>query len=98
MPELYGNPRKSELRSEISKLRSDLAEAQSENRKLRNALDWAQAARTELQLKIDRMEAITKEALAIASVDISKLIPERMATERRVRRAAALAEFQENTE
>ena len=92
MPELYGNPRKSELRSEISKLRSDLAEAQTENRKLRRSLEWTRAAKTELELKIERMEASTKEALSIAAMDISGRISERIHAERRAWMESVAAE------
>jgi septal ring factor EnvC (AmiA/AmiB activator) len=92
MPQLYGNPRKSELRSEISKLRSDLAEALTENRKLRRSLEWTWAAKTELELKIERMEASAKEALSIAAMDISGRISERIRAEKRARMESIAAE------
>ena len=93
MPELYGNPRKSELRSEISKLQSDLAAVRADNRKLRSQLEWTRAAKTELELKIERMGALAKEALLIADTDITGRISERILSERRARVESVEAEY-----
>jgi hypothetical protein len=92
MPELYGNPRKSELRTEISTLRSELAAVRKENMNLRRSLTWMQAAKTELEIKIQRMEGSAKEVLSIAAMDIGDRVSDRIEAERRARFKAAAVE------
>lgn len=83
MPELYGNPRKSELRQEISDLRAQLDSSRSDNRKLRKNLQWARATITELDIKIQRMDALAKEAASIAATDVQDRVYERIQADRR---------------
>lgn len=83
MPNLHGNPPKSELRQEISNLRTELATVEAERRKLRKQLDWARATVTELDIKIQRMDALAKEAASIAALDIKDRVAERIQAERR---------------
>jgi hypothetical protein len=92
MPELYGNPRKSELRQEITELKAELAAAQGDNRKLRKKLEWARATVTELGIKIQRMETLAKEAASIAAMEIHGRVNERIQADRRAWMESVAAE------
>ena|GEM_PF-4371242 len=77
MPELYGQPFKKELRSEISQLRIDLLNERNEHRKTRDTLRIVRARAQELEAKIERMKEALQSALVEADKDIVPLVLER---------------------
>jgi predicted nuclease with TOPRIM domain len=70
MPELYGQPRKDELRKQIRELQTWLWREQKENRELRDGLLCAQCKIAALEEKIQRIEQKAREILAEAAREI----------------------------
>jgi predicted nucleic acid-binding Zn-ribbon protein len=77
MPELYGQPFKSELREEIRELKQELWNERKEHRKTRDALAHVRARSQELQTQIDAMKGIIQSAIAEADRDITPAAVER---------------------
>ena len=71
MPELYGNPRKDELRREIRELSKALNAEAKEHRETRQSLEAAQAVVAVLTKKILLLEGKLKDLLTEASQEVS---------------------------
>lgn len=71
MPELYGQPRKDELRRRIRELSNDLHAEVKKHRETRRSLEAVRAYNALLRNKIQSMEAKLKDVLAEASREIS---------------------------
>ena len=71
MPELYGNPRKDELRKEIREFSNALNKEAKEHRETRDSLELALARIALLTKKIQLMEGKLKGLLAEASQEVS---------------------------
>src|ERR1700730_3898835 len=71
MPELYGQPRKDELRREIRELSNDLHTEVKKHRETRHSLEVARAQTALLTKKIELMEEKLKGVLGEASREIS---------------------------
>jgi hypothetical protein len=93
MPELYGNPRKDELRKQIRELTDGWNAEGRAHRETRAALDLALVRVELLTNKIQSMEGMLKSALAEASKEVSsdevwELDYQRKEATRQARRAA----------
>jgi hypothetical protein len=71
MPELYGNPRKDELRKEIRELNHRLRSETKEHSETRHSLNFARARIALLTKKSQSLEKKLKDLLAEASKEIS---------------------------
>jgi hypothetical protein len=71
MPELYGQPRKDQLRKEIRELSNDLHTEVKKHRETRQSLEAVRAYNALLTNKIQSMEAKLKDVLTEASREIS---------------------------
>lgn len=71
MPELYGNPRKDELRRTIRELSNELHTEVKKHRETRHSLEAVRAYNELLKCKIHSMEAKLKDLLTEASREIS---------------------------
>jgi predicted nuclease with TOPRIM domain len=89
MPELYGQPFKSQLRNEISQLKTELSNEHKKHQQIRRSLRYANAKIEALEAKIARMEQKGREVLEEAARDIARDTSERYWDHRR-----SLAELQ----
>jgi chromosome segregation ATPase len=71
MPELYGHPRKDELRKEIRELHHQLGSEMREHSETQRSLNFAQARIALLTKKTEFLEERLKDLLAEASKEIS---------------------------
>ena len=93
MPELYGQPRKDELRKEIRELSNDLRNERKGHMSTRHSLEATRARMALLTRKIESLEGKLKNLLAEASQEISSAeIVEEMRRRSRAEIDAILAE------
>jgi hypothetical protein len=71
MPELYGQPRKDELRAKIRELDVDLAKELTAHRNTRESLRFAQARIQVLEEKLQRIEQRTREMLTDVGAEVT---------------------------
>jgi predicted nucleic acid-binding Zn-ribbon protein len=88
MPELYGNPFKSELRREIQELKTALWNERKEHRNTRNSLRWARCKIEALESKLQRTQQKGQELLAEVTQDVEEATNERYVNSFSFRRSA----------
>jgi predicted nucleic acid-binding Zn-ribbon protein len=77
MPELYGQPYKHELRTEIQQLRTELWNLRKEHRDTRTALRYNQYKVQELEAKLERIKSAVGSILSDIDQDVSAAVSER---------------------